>query len=177
MKKYIAVLELEDEDEIFDAKVSYMYHSFDMNYTVTESVELKEESENARNKTYEDGLNEAWELARRIVCLPEDGGETVKWLEDTFGTARTHLVFRKYSASEAIDAIEKYESERFNVGDEVKYRSEVGVVLEFDDDSISVMRPNGRTTIIFNKQELEKTGRNFTQIEEVLKQLKEGKNE
>lgn len=45
MKRYIAVLELDDDDEIIDASVSYVYCKNGTNYLTTESVEFKEESE------------------------------------------------------------------------------------------------------------------------------------
>lgn len=45
MKRYIAVLEIEDDEEIIDASVTYSYSYNGMNYKVTERMELKEESE------------------------------------------------------------------------------------------------------------------------------------
>lgn len=176
MKKYIAVLEIEDDEEIVDAKVTYFYSNNGMTYKATEKMELKEESEDAMNKTYEDGLNEAWELARKIVCLPVDGGKNVEWLEDTFGTARTDYILRNYSAYEAIDAVETYE--KLKVGDEVKYIGSVGVVIEnYSEDQVMLMWSNGTTAIGIPKKDVTKTGRHFPQIEEVLKQMKEGEDE
>lgn len=61
-------------------------------------------------KTYEDGLNEAWKLVRRIVCMPEYGGETVAWLKDVFGDIDVFNIIRDYSVSEAIAKIEEYEN-------------------------------------------------------------------
>lgn len=46
MKRYIAVLEIDDDEEIIDASVSYIYRSNGTNYLTTESVEFKKESEN-----------------------------------------------------------------------------------------------------------------------------------
>lgn len=45
MKRYIAVLELDDEDEILDASVTYLNCNNGTNYLVRESVEFKEENE------------------------------------------------------------------------------------------------------------------------------------
>lgn len=128
-------------------------------------------------KTYEDGLNEAWELARKIVCLPQDGGENVEWLEDTFGTARTDFVLRNYSASEAIDAVESYE--KLKVGDEVvdKYGWKRVVTKTHNSGEITIMDCNGVFYECCQKawrmSEFKKTGRHFPQIEEVLKQLED----
>lgn len=48
MKRYIAVLEIEDDEDIvgsIDATVSYTYRENGTNYLTTESVEFKAESE------------------------------------------------------------------------------------------------------------------------------------
>ena len=45
MKRYIAVIELDDGEEIIDASVSYVYRSNGTNYSTTESVELKADTE------------------------------------------------------------------------------------------------------------------------------------
>lgn len=48
MKRYIAVLELDDDEEIvgsIDATVSYTYRRNGTNYTTSESVEFEAESE------------------------------------------------------------------------------------------------------------------------------------
>lgn len=124
-------------------------------------------------KTYEDGLNEAWELARKIVCRETDGGETIKWVEDTFGSVRTDLVLRNYSASEAIDAVESYE--KIKVGDEVVDKNEwgiKGVVTETTERLISIVEEKGNVSR-WKKENFEKTGRHFSEIEKVLKQMKE----
>lgn len=127
-------------------------------------------------KTYEDGLNEAWELARRIVCSPPDGGATVEWLENTFGTGRTDLVLRNFSASEAIDATENYEE--LKVGDEVidKYGWKRVVTGMHNSGEITVMGCNGESYDYCKKavmSDFKKTGRHYSQLEEILKQLED----
>lgn len=173
MKRYIAVLEIDNDEEIvgsIDATVSYTYRRNGTNYATTGSVEFKEESE----KTYEDGLNEAWEAARKIVCLPSDGGHTPSTLIKIFGHDHQSTILKQNTAAEAVAKINEHEN-RIEVGDEVKYRSVVGVVLELhDDNSTSVMRTNGNVSTIYNKRELKKTGRHFPQIEELLQKMQEG---
>ena len=113
-------------------------------------------------------MNEAWEAARNVVdCeVPFDFWD--------LASGQSNLaVFKHYSATGAIEKIKEYEN-RIKVGDEVKYRGVVGVVLEHDYDSTSVMKTNGNVSVIYNKQDLKKTGRYFPQIEEVLKQMQEG---
>lgn len=127
-------------------------------------------------KTYEDGLNEAWELARKIVCRETDGGENIKWVEDTFGTVRTDIVLRNYSASEAIDAVKSYE--KLKVGDEVvdKYGWKRVVTKTYNSGEITVMDCNGESYDYCKKavmSDFKKTGRHFSQIKEILKQLED----
>lgn len=153
MKKYIAVLELEDEDEIFDAKVSYIYNSNGMNYTVTESVELKEESENAKNKTYEDGLNEAWELARDIITLPNSGNKSLTWVRhNVFGTDALFDLIMNYSASEIIKKIKEYEE--IVVGDEIidKYGWKSVVTNKDTYNGITIMFSDGTSNELCQKK-------------------------
>ena len=124
-------------------------------------------------KTYEDGLNEAWELARKIVCRETDGGKTIKWVEDTFGSVRTDIVLRNYSASEAIKQAEEHDD--IKVGDEVvdiNVWGIKGVVTETTERLISIVEEKGNVSR-WKKENFEKTGRHFSEIEEVLKKMKE----
>lgn len=166
MKKYIAVLEIEDDEEIIDAKVTYFYSSNGMNYKATEKMELKEESEDAKNKTYEDGLIEAWKLARDIICEPDKRSKI-------FGVDVASAILKNYTVMQAIDKVK--ENEERKIGDEVEFNSNKGVILEFDEDSTTIMIPSGRTVNVYDKGIIKKTGRHFPQIEEVLKQIQEDK--
>lgn len=171
MKKYIAVLEIEDDEEIIDARVTYFYSNKGISYKATEKMELKEEKEDAKNKTYEDGLIEAWELARDIILA--DNTTFTRLRKNVFGDDAVFDIIRKYSASEVIKKIREYEE--IKVGDEVKWQNGLGVIIEYDGYSTTVMKPNGTATIVYNETVLKKTGRHFPQIEEVLKQIQEDK--
>lgn len=178
MKKYIAVLEIEDDKEIIDASVSYSYSYNGMNYKATEIVELKEESEDARNKTYEDGLNEAWEAARIVVdCkVPYDFWD--------MGSGQSMLaVFKRYSAKEAIEKIREYEEKQkeaaeIKVGDEVIYDCEKCIVTAIANGGYTVMLLGlgGGYMVRTTRDEIQgkSTGRHFPQIGEVLKRMQEG---
>jgi hypothetical protein len=178
MKKYIAVLEIEDNEEIVDAKISYIYSSNGMNYKATERMELKEENEDAKNKTYEDGLNEAWELARDIIAMPNSENKSlIRVRYNALGNDALYDIIRNYSASEIIKKIKEYEE--IIVGDEVTNEEEwKGVVtwINPNGEYMEVMLEDG-TTIQWKKTSFKKTGRHFSQIEEVLKQLKEDEDE
>lgn len=66
MKRYIAVIELDDNEEIIDASVSYVYRSNGTNYSTTESVELKEESE-GRSAIQINDFDTPIEVAQKII--------------------------------------------------------------------------------------------------------------
>lgn len=182
MKRYIAVLEIEDDEEIIDASVSYSYRSNGMNYKATERMELKEESEDAKNKTYEDGLNDAWEAVKKIEAPTAEGGLSGKELAQIFKDGDTlYKVFKNYSAHEAVTRIKEYEEEQkkaaeIKIGDEVTDNDGwKGVITWISPDSeYLVVTLQDGSALRLNKENFKKTGRHFPQIEEVLKRLQEG---
>ena len=61
---------------------------------------------------YENGLNDAWEAARKIVLDKEDGGLDGVAYCDTFGYGKGFkTVMKTFSASEAIEMMKAYEHE------------------------------------------------------------------
>lgn len=129
-------------------------------------------------KTYEDGLNEAWELARDIITLPNSENKSLTWVRhNVFKTDALFDIILNYSASEIIEKIKEYEE--FEVGDEVVDKNEwgiKGVITKVNEKYISIVQDNGSLSR-WKRAEFKKTGRNFPQIEEVLKQMKEGEDE
>lgn len=125
-------------------------------------------------KTYEDGLNEAWEVARKIVC--NDGYNFLE-LEDIFERRSISDILKTNTIAEAIDKIEKYESKVFEVGDEVVNAiGKKSVAMRVSDEYITVVEGDG-TASIWEKKGFKKTGRHFPQIDEILKELKEDEND
>lgn len=127
-------------------------------------------------KTYEDGLNEAWEAARTVVdCkVPYDFWE--------LSSGQSMLaVLRHYSAKGAIEKIREYEEEQkkaveIKIGDEVTDDKEwEGVVTWISPlgEYLVIILKDG-TALHWDKKDFKKTGRHFPQIEEVLKQMQEG---
>ena len=76
------------------------------------------------NAEYQQGLNDAWETARKIVCTPQEDGLGRKVLDTVFGDAldRSEIMFT-YSAQEAIDKIKAYEQKwtRRDIGNDIDY--------------------------------------------------------
>ena len=120
-------------------------------------------------KTYEDGLNEAWEVVRRLEneLAPNERVEL-------FGYYSPYDIVNTITPQEVIEKLEKHD--RIEVGDEVKGHSTVGIVLErCYNDEMTIMWANGSVTIGHKKRDLTKTGRHFPQIAEILRQIQEGK--
>lgn len=76
------------------------------------------------SKTYEQGLEEAWEIARKIVFCKNDGGYSNADAYEIFGTSMLDNVL-KNSIHEAKDKINAWEAEKNKpkMGDVVKCRT------------------------------------------------------
>lgn len=124
-------------------------------------------------KTYEDGLNEAWEAARKIVYLPSNGGYSASELMEIFkSNVENAYILKHNTATEAIAKINEYEN-RIEVGDEVVDSiGKKSVVVRVYGEYITVVEYDGVASR-WKKEGFKKTGRHFPQIEEVLKQMQE----
>lgn len=126
-------------------------------------------------KTYEDGLNDAWKVAKKIGGI--DNSYTCGELSDIFGSCSVAYIFDYFTVSEAIDAIENHA--RIKVGDEVvnKYGWKRVVTNTHINGEVTLMDSNGDFYVYCKAEvsdlDLKKTGRHFPQIEKVLQQLKE----
>ena len=133
---------------------------------------------------YERGLNEAWEIVRKIMDMnPSELGELMG-----ADTAFESDIINKYSASEAIAKVKEYEEKQKQADDEIKVGDEVtlgftkGIVtrIGIKDHSVDILWRDGSTGE-WNKdnfdREVRKTKRHFPQIDEILKQMKMKENE
>lgn len=179
MKGYIAVLEIDDDEEIIDASVAYVYRSNGTNYSTTESVNLKEESEWLSKKTYEDGLNDVWECAKKLLKGEYDQYKRF----EIFGNTDVDNIFTLLTGAEALAKLKKYEEEQeqkeaaeIKIGDEVTDNDGWNGVVTWvsPDGEYMVVTLQDGSALRLKKEHFKKTGRHFSQIEEVLKQMQEG---
>lgn len=70
-------------------------------------------------KTYEDGLNDAWDAAKKITCTPENGGLSHDDYAEVFGTRSGGEVFAEFAPQEVIEKIKTFEDTAIHVGDVV----------------------------------------------------------
>ena len=136
---------------------------------------------------YEQGLNDAWEAARRIV-LPSDcyANGLYSNMKEIFGL-NDYLargVFTDFSASEAVARIKEYEKKKqeqakaeFKIGDEViSMLGRKAVILTVYDNDINIMFEDGSAGR-FAKDTVKKTGKHFSQIVEILEQIRGDTND
>lgn len=126
-------------------------------------------------KTYEDGLNEAWELARKMYQFNPINNKQL--CEELYDMGFNEFICST-TASEAIKQVKEYKEkqEEIKIGDEVTDDDGWnGVVTWIDPDGeyLIILQKDG-TALHWKKESFKKTGRHFTEIEEVLKQMQEG---
>lgn len=134
------------------------------------------------NKTYEQGLTDAWEVLRKLQKMPCTEFYKLFPCCEGMGNAITELI-RRMTPAEAIAKIKAYEDKQkeIKVGDEVTENDDTskrGVVtyLTGNGNLYNVLWDDGLSCRYY-KKEIKKTGRRFPQIEELLKAMKEGGKE
>ena len=123
---------------------------------------------------YNKGLEDAWELAKKIASNPSEGGFSIKELIKIFESSLIKDIFKKYSAQEALAKLEAYENEQadIKVGDVVVHLDTKGVVLDFidsTDDEMVVLNENGCVEE-WKHSQCKKTGKHID-IQSVLEQI------
>lgn len=125
------------------------------------------------SEDYNRGLNDAWELARKIVDTSDRGGYTIGVLNDIFGTASLDYIASRFTVQEALAKVEEYEKKKAEEaarpvkGDVVKVVSKIdpddivyGVYLGFEIECYHVLKKDYCVPTAFPRLyfTLEKTG-------------------
>ena len=134
--------------------------------------DAKKVFEDHANEAYQKGLNDAWETARKIVCLISDGGFTQDVLDSIFGSQSYQSIMAKYSASDAIEKISKYKPVQTQIGDEVEGDFGIGMVTKPLEGGAYIMWKDGSFGS-HTANEFKLTGRNFPELVEILRKMKE----
>lgn len=93
---------------MYPYRVMYEYNNIALTWgeNVTETSiagKVEEFVKVSDQKTYEQGLNDAWEMAKLITLMPHDGGASSIELMDAYSIENTYAILKQYSAQEAID--------------------------------------------------------------------------
>lgn len=144
------------------------------------------DTEEAEKKAYNRGLNDAWEVIKKITRDDSVGGYSLEMMQNLFSHTCVYDIVHNYTASEAIAKIKGYEDKQeqdaeIKVGDEVKSDSgSRGVVITNKTDAngdISVLFKTHSHVQLYPKDGLTRTGRTFPQIAEVLAKLRGTEND
>ena len=140
-------------------------------------------------KTYEDGLNEAWELARKLVHSVYRG-YTDEEKQNIFDSKSSDYILTTMSAAEVKERIRQYQEKNEAwadpvIGDELECRLDdyyckaVVVITGYDGWQVLVVKDSetvemGKIPINYLRN-WHKTGRNFPQVADLLEAMKEEK--
>lgn len=134
------------------------------------SVVPKECVHPAITKTYEDGLNEAWETAKKIIDIHHTELNDFEY-SDLFDGCVNHLeALKNLTAAEAASKITAWEDRKqIHVGDVVEASITKGVVTCIIDSHACVLSKDGKATYI-STDNLTKTGQTID-ADSFLKQI------
>lgn len=139
---------------------------------------------NNTKEAYQEGLNDAWECAKKLTLLSSDGGFNNKIVKEIFGTASYYSIINNMSISTVVTKIKDYEEKQkqkddeIHIGDEVilKRENTKAVVCDVskytDKQPYSILMGDDGMPVYVNKNDITKTGKHYSQIEEVLKKLR-----
>lgn len=118
-----------------------------------------------------EGQNEAWELAKKIVLQPINGGYKRSEFEEIFGCGYISDIFEKYTYPEAATKVSQWEKakEEIKVGDVVSHEEKYGVVISEGTICFRGFTDDG-TPFEWYKERCTKTGRHID-IDSFLKQI------
>jgi len=110
---------------------------------VLNSNYINENFGSLQEETYRRGLNDAWEMARKIVVDTDHGGIASSTLGEIFGTQGYSYIMRDNTAQEAIDKIKTYEQKRAkrDIGNDIDYLMQsTGMTVEEIAQGLKEMR-------------------------------------
>lgn len=135
--------------------------------------------ENVARMNYSKGAEEAWELARRIICPSDCCEDSISaYTKEIFNKDGWEIrgIFKDLPYQEAKSKYEAWKKQKaeIRVGDEVKENSGLwtGVVVGFDEvDDLIIMDRSGKSCAGYKTRFFRKTGRHFDEVEELLKKM------
>ena len=161
------------EKDMSDDTYRLTYEDCSVGHSITDFV--KDDVLHTPDEAYNKGLNDAWELAKKIVLPDHLGGYTVDELGDIFGKNYFISLMNTYTPQEALAKVKAYEEERneIKVGDVVTVKDGVSdfesIVTKVSGRVVYRLFMDGSCDGHAYKEDLEKTGRHFDSIDEFMK--------
>lgn len=157
------------EKDMSDNTYRLEYKDYSDGYSITDFV--KDDVLHTPDEAYNKGLDDAWELAKKIVLPDHLGGYTVDELKDIFGKNTFASLMNTFSPQEALAKVKAYEEyNEIKVGDVVRSKgcNVEGIITKISEIKIYRLFKDGSCDSISTKvkEDLEKTGRHFDSIDE-----------
>lgn len=135
-----------------------------------------------RDLGYKEGLEKAWEAAKRIVLAPKDGGLPVNEFHELFGSkSEWYNIFQGgMTVYDVIEALDKYdERNEIYVGDEVVFDDgEKAIVTKVYSELQRMIAVRSDGSAICRKiDDIKKTGNHFAEVSKLLETLRGGETE
>ena len=114
------------------------------------------------DKTYEDGLNDAWEAAKKVLCVDEECGMQENDLNEIFGDLHgADDILMGYTAQEVIKEIKAWKDKNeIHVGDIVEMIGGIkGLVTKVEEECYYVIYSDGSCERIEKRDDVKKAGR------------------
>lgn len=142
-----------------------------------------EDAKASYRQGYDEGLNDAWECFKKLVYPVKDGGFSTERLCEIFGTSLPSHIIRDFSPSEAVQEIKGYEEKQKQADAEISVGDEVYIINENDKSvvtnifnashgPVAMLLSGDAKWIDVGLQYLNKTGKHYPQIAEVMKELR-----
>lgn len=125
------------------------------------------------DEDYNKGLNDAWELAKKIVLPRRDGGYSWQKFERIFDYRDYDSVLKAFTPQEALAKVKEYEErDEIKVRDVVKLKglSCKAIVTRVTETNIYLLFKDGSCAFRCYKEGFEKTDEHFDSIDEFMKQ-------
>ena len=106
-QKIYNIINNAEEDVIFQAHQAYK-----QGYEDGKAATPFTDTEEAEEKAYNRGLNDAWDVTRKIIEDVIDGGYSSDVLREIFGVSTVQTIFKLNTASKAIAKIKAYEDKK-----------------------------------------------------------------
>ena len=161
------------EKDMSDDTYRLEYKDCSDGYSITDFV--KDKVLHTPDEAYNKGLNDAWELARKIISPISQDGYTLDELKNILGKNVNSYtsMFNDFTPQEALAKVKAYEEERneIKVGDVVKIKGGCveAIVTKVESQKIFRLFKDGSCDGNTIKEDLEKTGKHFDSIDEFMK--------
>jgi hypothetical protein len=136
----------------------------------------REDKQKQIDDAYNRGLENAWNVARKLAVETDDGGVSISDLYKMFGIESMCMIMKNNTVYDAIDKLKAYEDKRkdsIEVGDEVIDRDgDITIVTNIHERLFDGLCNDGSTMGDLFLEDVRKTGRHFDHIDKLLEAMR-----